>query len=287
MTIQWYPGHMAQARRLIKDNLRLVDVVLELVDARIPISSRNPDSPRIFQGRPSLIVMNKADLADPALTWAWKKFFQSKGEASVALDSKTGKGLGELRRVAIDLSRPRVRDKGLKRPVRVMVVGIPNVGKSSLLNRLVGRRSAAVGDRPGITQGPQWVRAAEGMELLDTPGVLWPKFDDPQVGKKLAATGAIKEEVFDRQGVAEWVVDLLDREFGGLLEARYGLLTGQSSAARLEAIGWKRGLLAAGGRVDIDRAVSVVLDDFRSGRLGRITLDRPEEEGFGRRDGES
>lgn len=286
MQIQWYPGHMARSGRLIAENLRLVDLVIELVDARIPRSSRNPQSPGIFRDRPCLVVMNKADLADPVQTRAWIRFFRERKEAGIPLESRTGKGLGELRRLAGELARPGLRARGMKRPVRLMVVGIPNVGKSSLLNRLVGRKSAAVGNRPGVTRGPQWVRLAEGMEILDTPGVLWPRFEDQQVGLKLAVTGAIRDEVFDRVKAAEWLIDLLNREASGALGTRYGLSGIETPNEWLEAIGRKRGLLAAGGQIDVERAAAALLEDYRSGRLGRITLEKPEEEGFGRNSGE-
>ncbi len=280
MSIQWYPGHMARARRLVQENLKLVDVVIELLDARIPASSRNPLIGKILGGKPHLVVLNKADLADPDLTRAWVDWFRARGLPSVAVDSTRRKGVAEIpvlvRRLVEDKIAPLAARGRRPRHPRCMVVGIPNVGKSFFINALVGSRVTRTGNRPGVTRGQQWVRLARGVELLDTPGVLWPKFDDPQVALKLAATGAIKEEVFDVEEVAAWLAEWLLQSFPRALEERYGL---ERLPARgyqvLELIGARRGLMGPGGTVDIFRASVYLLKEFREGRLGRFTLDLP------------
>ncbi|MGI6737394.1 MAG: ribosome biogenesis GTPase YlqF [Anaerovoracaceae bacterium] len=275
--INWYPGHMKKTRALIRDNLRLVDCVVELLDARIPVSSRNPVLDELIGGKPRLTVLNKADLADEAVTERWLAALRGGGEQALAMNCLQGKG-GALLSA---LSRLRAERGGRRaaRPFRMMVVGVPNVGKSSLLNRLTGRRSTRTGSRPGVTRGKQWLTLRSGMQLLDTPGILWPKFEDPQVGLHLAFCGAIKDDIVDPTELALELLRLLTALYPQLLRQRYGLAElPQETAALLEAIAARRGFLLPGGRVDTERCARTVLDEFRRGVLGRITLERPQEE---------
>lgn len=269
--MHWFPGHMARARRLVQENLKLVDVVVELLDARIPCSSRNPLINEILGPKPRLVVLNKTDLADPALTEKWLKWYEKQGFPSVAVDS--------LRRRGTELVPALIRERGRgtarKPAVRCMVVGIPNVGKSFFINALAGRKAARTGDRPGITRGKQWVRLERGLELLDTPGVLWPKLEDPEVALKLAATGAIKEEVYDAAEVALWLARWLGSHYPDSLEVRYGFAGADGGEAHrfLEYVAGKRNMLGPGGVPDLYRAALHFLKEFRQGLLGRITLD--------------
>jgi len=288
MTIQWFPGHMTRAKRQIEDKLKLIDVVFELIDARIPQSSRNPMIDEITGAKPRLVLLNKADLADPALTAAWCSYFRALGHEALAIDASSGTGVKDIPAKARELLRARIERqiaKGMKpRPVRALIVGIPNVGKSTLINRLAGRNVAATGDRPGVTKGQQWIRTGAELELLDTPGILWPKFEDARAGSLLAATGAIKEEVLHIDEVACFVLQTLADDYGGTLQERYSLadevpkaLPDLAAASTvLEAIGKRRGCLGSGGFVDYEKAAGVLLRDLRSGKLGRITLERPE-----------
>ena len=285
-SIQWFPGHMAKTRRLITQHLRQVDVVVELADARIPASSRNPELHKWLNNKPRLLLLNKADYADPEVTAKWLSYYQSKGIATLACDCKTGKNVGRilpmLRTLLKDLLERR-RKRGLVgQPIRVMVVGIPNVGKSSLINRLAGGKRAKVEDRPGVTRAQQWVPLGKDAELLDMPGVLWPKFEDPLVGERLAFTGAVKDEIIDTQLLAMRLLAFLkEGGYAKLLAARYKLE--ESEIAPLDgyrlllAIGKKRGMLLPGGEIDLQRAASTVLDEYRGGKLGRITLEAPEK----------
>ncbi|MGB9803252.1 ribosome biogenesis GTPase YlqF [Desulfofundulus sp.] len=280
MSIQWYPGHMARARRLVQENLKLVDVVIELLDARIPASSRNPLIGQIVSGKPHLVVLNKKDLADPDLTGLWLEWFRKHGLLALAVDSTCREGVAGVpmlvRRLVDDKIAHQVA-RGRRPPdPRCMVVGIPNVGKSFFINALAGSRVARTGNRPGLTRGKQWIRLARGVELLDTPGVLWPKFEDPLVGLKLAATGAIREEVFDVEEVAAWLAEWLLRFSPTSLRERYHLEELPAQGYRLlELIGARRGLVGPGGVVDSYRAAVHLLKEFREGRLGRFTLDAP------------
>lgn len=286
MTIQWFPGHMTRAKRQIEEKLKLIDVVFELIDARVPVASRNPMIDEIVGAKPRLILLNKADLADPAMNAKWIDWFRSFGREILAIDANTGTGVKEISgRVKLLLREKIERQiaKGMKpRPARALIVGIPNVGKSTLINRLAGRSAAVTGDRPGVTKGQQWIRTGGDLELLDTPGILWPKFEDPEVGFKLAATGAIKEEVLHIDEVACHLLRWLAAEYPGTLKDRYGLadvpaqLSDVAAAAGvLEEIGRRRGCLAGGGHVDYEKAAGVVLRDLRTGKLGRITLEAP------------
>lgn len=282
-SIQWFPGHMAKTRRVMKESLGLVDIVVELRDARIPKSSRNPEIEKIVGSKPRLVVFNKADIADPVVTKEWQDYYKNHGVRTLALDCRSGKGVKDLvpavRDALSDLLAKR-KAKGMEsRPIRMMIVGVPNVGKSSLINRLAGGKRVKVEDRPGVTRGKQWVRLENGIELLDMPGVLWPKFDDKQVGERLAYTGAIKDDVFDLEWVAMRFLDLLRKRYPNLLEERFKVTPEESEDLEpfdlLELVGRKRGMMMSGGIVNTERAAITVLDEFRSGKIGRISLERP------------
>lgn len=279
--IQWFPGHMTKAKRMMESQIKLVDVVVEMLDARIPRSSTNPMLQDILGSKPKVIALNKLDMADKAQTDLWVEKIKNSGLPVCKLDCATGKGVKQLIS-AIQLAAKPVIDKWLKkgvrnRPVRVMIVGIPNVGKSTLINRLVGKNKVMAADRPGVTRGQQWVTIAKGLELLDTPGVLWPKFEDPSVGFALAATGAIKEDVFDRESAVELLIDFLLKNYPQELAIKYAvsLEEGDDVNAVMAKIATSRGCLKAGGLLDIDKVVQLVLRDFRAGRIGRFTIDKP------------
>ena len=279
--IQWFPGHMTKAKRMMESQIKLVDVVVEMLDARIPRSSTNPMLQDILGSKPKVIALNKLDMADKAQTDLWVEKIKNSGLPVCKLDCATGKGVKQLIS-AIQLAAKPVIDKWLKkgvrnRPVRVMIVGIPNVGKSTLINRLVGKNKVMAADRPGVTRGQQWVTIAKGLELLDTPGVLWPKFEDPSVGFALAATGAIKEDVFDRESAVELLIDFLLKNYPQELATKYAvsLEEGDDVNAVMAKIATSRGCLKAGGLLDIDKMVQLVLRDFRAGRIGRFTIDKP------------
>ena len=279
--IQWFPGHMTKAKRMMESQIKLVDVVVEMLDARIPRSSTNPMLQDILGSKPKVIALNKLDMADKAQTDLWVEKIKNSGLPVCKLDCATGKGVKQLIS-AIQLAAKPVIDKWLKkgvrnRLVRVMIVGIPNVGKSTLINRLVGKNKVMAADRPGVTRGQQWVTIAKGLELLDTPGVLWPKFEDPSVGFALAATGAIKEDVFDRESAVELLIDFLLKNYSQELATKYAvnLEEGDDVNAVMAKIATSRGCLKAGGLLDIDKVVQLVLRDFRAGRIGRFTIDKP------------
>lgn len=280
--IQWFPGHMAKARRTLQENAPLVDVVLEIVDARCPLASRNPDLMRLVAHKPQVLILNKADLADPAATREWVRHLNEPERPAVALDAVKGTGAREVLAAVRKAFAPVLAAwtaKGRKpRPARVMAVGIPNVGKSSAINRLAGARRAVVGDRPGVTRGKQWIRIGADVELLDMPGILVPKFEDPRDGVLLAAIGSVKDEVFDRRAVAGELLALIWEPLGPGLEERFGLTRlDPEPEANLVAVSRHRGLLRAGDQVDVDAAAALVLREFREGRLGRVTLQTPPE----------
>ena len=279
--IQWFPGHMTKAKRMMESQIKLVDVVVEMLDARIPRSSTNPMLQDILGSKPKVIALNKLDMADKTQTDLWVEKIKKSGLPVCKLDCATGKGVKQLIN-AVQLAAKPVIDKWLKkgvrnRPVRVMIVGIPNVGKSTLINRLVGKNKVMAADRPGVTRGQQWVTIAKGLELLDTPGVLWPKFEDSAVGFALAATGAIKEDVFDRESAVELLIDFLLQKYPQDLAGKYAVTfaEGDDVNSVMAKIANSRGCLKAGGLLDIDKVVQLVLRDFRSGRLGRFTIDEP------------
>lgn len=280
-TIQWYPGHMVKAKKLVRENLKLVDVVIELADARIPVSSRNPDINEILNDKPRVMVLNKADLADQTMTGRWERFFTEKGISVAVVNSHTGQGLNRLLSLVRQQATgalARYMAKGRQpRPIRSMIVGIPNVGKSSLINKLAGKGTAKTADRPGVTRGKQWIRLNKETELLDTPGILWPKFTDPEVGFKLAVTGAIKDEVINIEQVTLKLLDFLRKTAPEEIMARYKLNDlPDDNNDFLQAIGAKRGCLVSGGQVDTLKTATIVLNEFRGGKIGRFTLDIPE-----------
>ena len=282
MNIQWYPGHMTKTRRQIEADLKQVDAVCEIVDARIPMSSRNPDIDSICGNKPRIIVLNRMDLADPSATKKWREYFRSRGMAVLATDCKSRQGISDFTpaaRIACAEKLERDSARGMNRPLRVMVVGIPNVGKSTLINQISGRKGAKAENRPGVTRGKQWVTVDSGLQLLDTPGILWPKFEDPQVGMMLAFTGAVKEGVIDLEELACRLMELLLKYYPQVLAQRYKVEAqpGTPGYELLELAGRKRGFLLRGGEVHTERMAKVLMDEFRSGRLGKFTLEMPEE----------
>ena len=281
MNIQWYPGHMTKTRRQIEADLKQVDAVCEIVDARIPVSSRNPDIDSICGNKPRIIVLNRMDLADPDATREWMQFFRQKGMAAVATDCKSRKGISEFQPAVRSVLKEKIeRDaaKGMNRPLRVMIVGIPNVGKSTLINQISGRKGAKAENRPGVTRGKQWVTVDNGLLLLDTPGILWPKFEDPEVGMMLAYTGAVKENVIDNEELAYHLMELLWKYYPDTVRQRYkiDMPEGTPGYELLEEAGRKRGFLMARGEINTERMAKVLLDEYRSGKLGHFTLEMPE-----------
>jgi ribosome biogenesis GTPase A len=284
MLIQWYPGHMTKTRRQIEADLKQVDAICEIVDARIPVSSRNPDIDSICGAKPRIIILNRMDLADQNATRRWASYFREKGYAAIATDCKTRRGIGEFQPAVRLLLKERLeRDaaKGMNRPIRVMVVGIPNVGKSTLINQISGRKGAKAENRPGVTRGKQWVTVEPGFLLLDTPGILWPKFEDPNVGMMLAYTGAVKEGIIDIEELACHLMELLHKYYPGALADRYGIEAeaGTPGYELLQLAGKKRGYLLSRGEIHTERMAKVLLDEYRVGKLGKFTLEMPEEQG--------
>ncbi len=279
--IQWYPGHMTRTRRKMQECLRLVDVVVELADARVPVSSRNPELSAIVGAKPRILMLNKCDLADERATVQWVERLRAEGLPVLAVDCKSGRGIGAfsglLRRVMADKLRA-MEQRGLRRPLRAMVAGVPNTGKSSFINRMTAGSKAKTEDRPGVTRENKWFTLRDGTLLLDTPGILWPKFEDQTVARHLAYTGAIRDEILDTEELACGLLSLLAAEYGGLLAARYKLdpLPEGDAADLLTAIARRRGMLLSGGVADTERAAAMLLDEFRAGKIGRITLERPE-----------
>ncbi len=282
LPVQWFPGHMAKTRRLMQENLRLVDLVVELADARIPQSSRNPELDRLLGGKPRLLLLNKSDSAEPEETRRWCQWYRGQGIPALAADCRTGQGLGQflpaIRSVLAEKIAQWERNGMTGRTIRVMVVGIPNVGKSSLINRLAGNKRAKVEDRPGVTRGRQWVTLPGGVELLDMPGVLWPKFEDALAGERLAFVGSVKDEVLDVEHLAVRLLEVLAPTEGEKIAARYNLPPETVAESEpfdlLEQIGRKRGMLLPGGHVNTERAAITVVDEFRGGQWGRITLEK-------------
>ena len=282
MTIQWYPGHMTKTRRQIEADIKQVDAVCEIVDARIPMSSRNPDIDSICGNKPRIIVLNRMDLADPNATKRWAAYFKNKGMAVIATDCKTRRGIADFTpaaRIACKEKLERDAARGMNRPLRVMVVGIPNVGKSTLINQISGRKGAKAENRPGVTRGKQWVTVDASLQLLDTPGILWPKFEDPNVGMMLAYTGAVKDGIMDLEELACKLMELLHRYYPHTLLERYKVEAPEGTPGweLVELAGRKRGYLVSGGEVNTERMSKVLLDEFRGGKLGKFTLEMPEE----------
>lgn len=288
MTIQWFPGHMTRARRQIQDKLKLIDLAIELLDARVPLSSRNPMVDEILSGKPRLVLLNKSDLADPELTREWVKYFADQGLDALPIDAASGTATNQILPRAKQLLAEKINKqiaKGMNpRAIRALIVGIPNVGKSTLINRLAGRKIAAVGDKPGVTKGQQWIKMGSDMELLDTPGILWPKFEDQNVGLRLAAIGSIKEDILHLDEIAFFVVRYLVQHYGDGLRERYGVdptvedvYDNEQVLKVMEDIGRKRGAIVSGGRVDLEKTALIILRELRAGKMGRITLEHPED----------
>lgn len=282
MNIQWYPGHMTKTRRQMEADLKQVDAVCEILDARIPISSRNPDIDSICGNKPRIVILNRMDLADPNATKQWVNFFRSKGMAAITTDCKTKRGINDFQPAVRSVLKEKIeRDaaRGMKRSLRVMIVGIPNVGKSTLINQISGRKGAKAENRPGVTRGKQWVTVEGGLLLLDTPGILWPKFEDPNVGLALAFTGAVKEDVIDVEELACRLFSLLWKRYPEAVKGRYGIEMPADAQGYelLEAAGKKRGYLLARGEINTERMAKVLIDEYRSGKLGKLTFEMPED----------
>lgn len=282
MTIQWFPGHMAKTKRQVMEKIKQIDVVFELVDARIPQSSRNPMIDEMVSGKPRLFLLNKADLADPDVTEKWQRFFQSQDTEALALNSQTGQGIEQIVAAAervMHEKHEKMRAKGMNpRAIRALILGIPNVGKSTLINRLAGKRITKVGDRPGVTRQQQWIKVKGKLELLDTPGILWPKFEDEATGMRLAATGAIKDELFESQEVALFVLRFLKIRYPEKLKERYKLNDIPDNDIDLfDEIGKNRGCIIRGGEIDYGKAGALILRDLQTGKTGRISLEEPDE----------
>ncbi len=281
--IQWFPGHMAKTRRLIKEQLKLVDAVTMLLDARIPISSLNPEIDEITEGKPKIVLLNKADLADEKATAEWIKYYNSLGVSALAVDCRTGRGLNAFRPLVREVLKDKIRqneDKGMKgKTLRIMVIGIPNTGKSSFVNKMGAGGKAKVEDRAGVTRNNQWFVIGGGIELLDTPGVLWPKFDDPDVGDRLAFTGGVKDQILDMEILVCRFLDMMKKNYPERLTERYKITDFEDAQSYeiLEMIGRKRGMLISGGEINTERAAVAVLDEYRAGKLGRITFELPED----------
>jgi ribosome biogenesis GTPase A len=282
MTIQWFPGHMAKARRQVTEKLKLVDIIFELVDARIPYSSRNPMIDEIIQHKPRLVLLNKADMADKEATNQWIKYFKEKGIRAIAINSQAGQGMKEIVSASQDILQEkfdRMKAKGVKpRAIRAMIVGIPNAGKSTLINRLAKKNIAKTGNTPGVTKAQQWIKVGKELELLDTPGILWPKFEDQEVGLKLALTGAIKDTILNLQDIAVYALRFLEKRYPERMKERYQLEEIPEDIVELfDKIGKLRGCLMGGGEIDYDKVTELVIREFRSEKLGPITLELPRE----------
>lgn len=282
MNVQWYPGHMTKAKRQMQEDLKLIDLIIELVDARVPLSSRNPDIDQLGQNKSRLILLNKADLADERQNEAWKEYFQSKGFHVVKVDSRNGAGMKTIQNVIQEACKEKIecdRRRGIKnRPIRAMVAGIPNVGKSTFINTFAGKACAKTGNRPGVTKGKQWIRLNKNVELLDTPGILWPKFEDQEVGIRLAFVGSIKDDILNMEELALKLIDYLKERYTGLLEKRYGISEAGNAVEILGDIAKARGCLKKGEELDYTKASGLLFDDFRGGKIGRITLEWAEQE---------
>ena len=299
MNYQWYPGHMTKARRMMQENIKLIDLVIELVDARIPISSRNPDIDELGKGKSRIILLNKSDLADPVWNKKWVEYFSNQGMGVLEINSRTGMGIKSIQGLVQEVCKEKIerdRKRGIvNRPVRAMVVGIPNVGKSTFINSFAGKACAKTGNKPGVTKGNQWIRLNKTLELLDTPGILWPRFEDQTVGLHLALIGSINDQILNRDELAWELIRLLEEVYPGVLKERYGLTEEESDEEKgpwvslskeeqnlrasymLEQIARKRSCLIRGGELDLARAAALLLDDFRSGKLGRLSLEQAQD----------
>lgn len=281
MNIQWFPGHMTKAQRMIEDSIKQVDAVCEILDARIPNSSRNPDIDRLAAGKPRLIILNRTDLADPSITAQWREFFEAQGIKILETDAKSGKGVSGFTPALSELLKDKIASYAAKgqvnRPMRVMILGIPNVGKSTFINKIAKRKAAIAGDKPGVTRGKQWINIDKGLDLLDTPGILWPKFDSQEVGEMLAITNAIKADVLDKETLAANFMLRLREMYPEALTARYKLEPDPEANGfeLLEQAAKKRGFLISKGEYDIERMANTLLGEYHDGKLGRISLEKP------------
>ena len=276
--INWYPGHMKKTRELIAENLKMVDIVIEVIDARIPVSSRNPIIDELVKTKKRIIILNKSDLSDAKANARWSDYFKKQGSMVLAMNCMSGGGVNQLYKILNRLQDEKNEGQIRKKPLRMMIVGVPNVGKSSLINRMTGKKSAKTGDRPGVTKGKQWLGLENGMQLLDTPGILWSKFEDPEVGLNLAFCGSIKDEILDVATLALELIKVLQKDYPQLLKDRYKLDEIEDDAlANMENIALKRGFILPGRRIDYERCAKTVLDEFRSGKIGNITLEQTSE----------
>ena len=279
MIVQWYPGHMTKAKRMMQENIKLIDLIIELVDARTPLASRNPDIDELGKNKFRLILLNKSDLADPKCNTQWMEYFKEKGFFVVEVNSQRGSGIKQIEKTVQEVCKEKIerdRKRGiLNRPVRAMVVGIPNVGKSTFINSFAGKACTKTGNKPGVTKGKQWIRMNKTLELLDTPGILWPKFEDQQIGLYLALIGSINDEVLQMDELAVALIELLKQYYPGLLANRYEIEETDDHVKDLYEIAKARKCFLKGEELDIRKAANLVMDDFRSGRLGKITLERP------------
>lgn len=281
MNYQWYPGHMTKAKRMMQEDIKLIDLVIEIIDARVPLSSRNPDIDELGKNKARLIILNKSDLADEKKNDAWAAWFQGKGCFTAKVNARNGAGMKKIQDTIQEVCKEKIerdRKRGImNRPVRAMVVGIPNAGKSTFINTLAGKACAKTGNKPGVTKGKQWIRLNKNIELLDTPGILWPKFEDQLVGLKLAVVGSIKDELLQSEELAMWLIAYLRKEYAGLLAERYQIEEDGTDLEILERIAQSRGCRLKGNLPDYPKTAALIVEDFRSGRLGRITLEKPAE----------
>ena len=283
MDFQWYPGHMTKAKRMMQENMKLIDIMIELVDARIPLSSRNPDIDQLAANKSRLILLNKTDMADERVTAQWEEYFKEKGFYVARTNARSGKGVKGTQAIVMDACKEKLerdRKRGIKnRPIRAMIAGIPNVGKSTFINTFAGKACAKTGNKPGVTKGKQWIRLNKSVELLDTPGILWPKFEDEAVGMRLAYIGSIKDDILNMEELSLTLIDFLREKYSGVLEKRYQIQEEGTAVQILEAIARSRGCLKKGEELDYAKASLILFDDFRSGKIGKITLEWVPEEG--------
>lgn len=281
MKIQWYPGHMTKAKRMMLEDIKLIDLVIELLDARIPVSSRNPDIDTLAQNKSRLILLNKADLADEKVTAKWIEYFEAKGLTVIKLDARQKNSMKQINNAILEVCKEKIerdRKRGIiNRPVRAMVAGIPNVGKSTFINSFAGRACAKTGNKPGVTKGKQWIRLNKSVELLDTPGILWPKFDDEKVGTDLAFIGSVNDQILNLTELSLEFIEFIKLSYPGVFEEKYGIETDEQPVKMLENTAIARGCLKKGAEPDYDKAAALIFDDFRSGKIGRISIEKPED----------
>lgn len=279
MNIQWYPGHMTKAKRMMQEDIKLIDIVIELLDARVPLSSKNPDIDQLAKDKFRLILLNKADLADDAVTAQWEAYYKEKGFSTLRINARSGAGMKNINQVIMEVCKEKIerdRKRGIiNRPVRAMIVGIPNVGKSTFINTYAKRACTKVGNKPGVTKGKQWIKLGKNVELLDTPGILWPKFEDKQVGINLALIGSINDDILNKTDIALFLINFLYKNYCNTLAERYNIIESDDNVACLEQIAKARHCIKKAGELDYDKCAALCLEDFRSGRLGRMTLEKP------------